>query len=122
MQTPPFGFSVSPSDFSLSPSEYTFTLPLLQKFCLVLSDQSDEVLLKHLDLPVLRHLEMSVESGQASGSMMLSAIQRSNFMDLITQHGNKLKHLVLDISLLTQDDLICCLQSVPHKYCPPPSN
>ena len=114
VQTPPFSFSVSPSDFSLSPGEYTFTLPLLQKFCLVLSDQSDEVLLKHLDLPVLRHLEMSVESGQASGSMMLSANQRSNFMDLITQHGNKLKHLVLDISLLTQDNLICCLQSVPH--------
>ena len=107
MQTPPF-------DFSVSPSEYTFTLPLLQKFCLVLSDKSDEVFLKHLDLPVLRHLEMSVESGWASGFMMLSANQRSTFMDLITQHGNKLKHLVLDISSLTQDNLICCLQSIPH--------
>ena len=111
VQTPPFGFSVSPSDFSASPSEYTFTLPLLQRFCLVLSDKSDEVFLKYLDLPVLRHLEMSVET---SGFMMPSANRRSDFMDLIAQHGNKLKHLVLDISSLTQDDLICCLQSVPH--------
>ena len=101
-------------NYSVSPSEYAFTLPLLQKLCLVLSDKSDEVFLKYLDLPVLRHLEMSFEIGWAGRMRRLPANQRSDVMGLIAQHGNKLKHLVLNISSFTQDNLICCLQSIPH--------
>jgi hypothetical protein len=101
-------------DFSASPNESTFILPLLQKFCLVRSDKPDEVFLKYLDLPVLRHLEMSFEIGWARGIWIPPENGRSNFVGLLAQHGNKLKHLALDISSLTQDDLICCLQSVPH--------
>ena len=70
--------------------------------------------LEHLDLPVLRHLEMSFEIGWASRMRRLPANQCSEFIGLIAQHGNKLKILVLNISPLTQDNLICCLQSVPH--------
>jgi len=93
-------------DFSVSPSEYTFTLPLLQKFCLILSGKSAEVFLKYLDLPVLRHLEMSFEIGWASGIRILSVNQHSNLIGLLEQHGNKLKHLALDIWSLTQGNLI----------------
>lgn len=87
---------------SVSPSEYTFTLPLLWKLCLIFSDKSDEVFLKYLDLPVLRHLEMSFERvGWRNGpdSRTQSTNQRSNFMGLLEQHGHKLKHLALDTRL-----------------------
>ncbi|KIJ98503.1 hypothetical protein K443DRAFT_9102 [Laccaria amethystina LaAM-08-1] len=102
---------IPPSSFEMSPSEYILTLPLLQHFSLGLSGRSDEVFLKFLDLPVLRHLEVKVQKSNLGYGT--SENQRSVLMDFLSQNGLRLKKLFIDIWAMDQDELIRCLKSVP---------
>ena len=102
---------IPPSTFEMSPSQYTLTLPLLQHFSLSLTGRPDEVFLKYLDLPVLRHLEVKVQKSHFR--LGTSENQRSVLMDFLSQNGVKLKKLSIEIWAMSQDELKRCLKSVP---------
>ncbi|EDR03630.1 uncharacterized protein LACBIDRAFT_307014 [Laccaria bicolor S238N-H82] len=97
------------SSFEMPPSQYTLSLPLLQHFSLSLTGRSDEAFLKYLGLPALRHLEVKVQKSDHE----ISENQRSVLMDFLSQNGVKLKKLSIEIWAMEQDELICCLKSVP---------
>ena len=89
-------------------TEYTLTLPLLENLFLNLSGRWDECNLKYLNLPTLCNLEIKFQE-MFSGSHASQAL----WIDFLMCNGNSVEQLFIDVSSLSQDELIGLLELVP---------